>query len=103
MCKWMNTAMEILRTIETTHASRLTPHALPHARIHYSLLTTHHSLLTTHYLTSFLYLIRCGWSSPSRFFLFSSYSLNPPSNQYTCEFPSNARMCVHTLSRNQRS
>ena len=44
------------------------------------------------YFTSFLYLIRCGWSSPRRLRLFSSYSLNVPSNQNTCESPSNARI-----------
>src|SRR5260221_12194383 len=55
------------------------------------------------HFTNFLYLILCGISSPNLFLLFSSYSLKPPSNQNTCESPSNARMCVQTRSRNQRS
>src|SRR5258706_4393529 len=59
--------------------------------------------LRDNYLTSFLYLILCGVSSPNLFFLFSSHSLKLPSNQNTCESPSNARMCVQTRSRNQRS
>src|SRR5262245_29115117 len=53
--------------------------------------------------TNFRYFTRCGTMSPTRFLWFSSYSLKPPSNQYTWLSPSNARMCVHTRSRNQRS
>src|SRR6218665_2755840 len=34
-----------------------------------------------HYFISFLYLILWGWWSGRLFLLFSSYSLNPPSNQ----------------------
>lgn len=52
-----------------------------------------------HPRTSFLYLMRLGPSSPSRFFLFSSYSLYVPSNQYAWLSPSNARMWVQMRSR----
>ena len=49
--------------------------------------------------TSLRYFTRLGPESPKRFFLFSSYSLYVPSNQYTCESPSKARMCVQIRSR----
>ena len=53
--------------------------------------------------SSLRYLTRCGWLSPSRFRLFSSYSLYDPSKKTTCESPSNAKICVAIRSRNQRS
>ena len=76
----------ILIFLETNHGSS-TPRGIPYRQnqIHF---------------TNFLYLILCGWSTPNRFFLFSSYSLKPPSNQKTCESLSKARICVQTLSKN---
>src|ERR1700741_1922489 len=54
---------------------------------------------------SLLYEIRCGRSAsaPSRARRFSSYASKLPSNQVTCESPSNASTCVAIRSRNQRS